>query len=109
MPFFWTQLAPQGLLLTNVEVTNAYRVSYPGYSEILTGRPNDEQIRNNDPIQNPNETVLEYIKRTLELKREELAVFASWNTFQVIGEHTPGSIFINAGYRKIEEPPASPA
>ena len=35
MPFFWKQLAAQGTIIPNVKVTNAYRVSYPGYSEIL--------------------------------------------------------------------------
>src|SRR5947199_5855054 len=50
MPFFWKQLVPQGIVLGNVKVTNAYRVSYPGYSEILTGRAEDTLIRNNDPI-----------------------------------------------------------
>ena len=36
-PFFWTTIAKNGLVITDVSVTNAYRVSYPGYSEILTG------------------------------------------------------------------------
>lgn len=39
MPFFWSTLVPKGVLLGNpdknssIKVTNAYRVSYPGYSE----------------------------------------------------------------------------
>ncbi len=106
MPFFWTKLAPRGVILTDIKVTNAYRVSYPGYSEILTGRANDEAIRNNDPIQNPNETVLEYLRSKLRLKREQVALIASWDNFHKIGEHTPGSIFINAGYDKIDLPKA---
>ncbi len=57
MPFFWTTLAPKGVVLGNVKkqssvrVTNTYRVSYPGYSEILTGRAQDEAIRGNDAVQ----------------------------------------------------------
>jgi phosphopentomutase/2,3-bisphosphoglycerate-independent phosphoglycerate mutase family metalloenzyme len=108
MPFFWTKLAPRGVVLADVHVTNAYRVSYPGYSEILTGRANDDVIKGNDPIQNPNQTVLEYIRGKLNLKPEQVALFASWDTFRVIGEHTPGSIFINAGYKKMEGPRVSP-
>ena len=48
MPFFWGELASRGVVLGNVnknssvKVTNGMRVSYPGYSEILTGRPQDE-------------------------------------------------------------------
>src|SRR5579864_3084917 len=68
LPFFWKELAPRGIVLGNVQknssmrVTNAYRVSYPGYSEILTGRTQDDVIRNNDEIQNPTPTVLEFLR-----------------------------------------------
>ena len=43
MPFFWTALVPKGVVLGNVKkrssvrVTNAYRVSYPGYSSPRAG------------------------------------------------------------------------
>ena len=56
MPFFWGKLAPAGVVLGNVRksssvrVTNGFRVSYPGYSEILTGRAQDDRIRGNDEI-----------------------------------------------------------
>ncbi len=52
MPFFWKTLAPMGVVLGNkakgsrVTVKNEHWFSYPGYSEILTGRPQpdvDEQ------------------------------------------------------------------
>jgi hypothetical protein len=107
LPFFW-KLAPLGLILADVKVTNAYHVSYPGYSEILTGRASDDLIRGNDPIRNPNETVLEYFKRQLKLDSKQVALFGSWDTFRVIGEHTPGTIFINAGYQEIGLPHLSP-
>jgi hypothetical protein len=98
-PFFWKQLVPKGVVLQNIQVTNAYRVSYPGYSEILTGRAQDDVIKGNAEIQNPTETVLEFAKRKLGLSTGHTALFASWSTFQQIGEKTPGSIFINAGYK----------
>jgi len=103
MPFFWTQLAPRGAVFSDVKVTNGIRVSYPGYSEILTGRANDALIHSNRAIQNPNETVLEFAKRKLNLRREQVALLASWQTFRQIGEHTEGSIFINAGYQSIDD------
>jgi hypothetical protein len=97
-PFFWTTLAKNGLVLTDVSVTNAFRVSYPGYSEILTGRASDDIIKGNDPVQQPNETVLEFLKRTLAVPSGRIALFSSWDHFHYIAEHTPGTIFINAGY-----------
>jgi hypothetical protein len=113
MPFFWKTLAPRGVLLGNVtkgssvRVTNAFRVSYPGYAEILTGRAQDETIRGNDAIRNPTTTVFEFLRRKLGLASPQVALFASWEMFPLIGEHEPGSITINAGYRKYEGPHAS--
>jgi hypothetical protein len=100
-PFFWLNLAKNGVVLNNVNVTNAFRVSYPGYSEILTGRASDDIIKGNDPIQQPNETVLEFLRTKLSLSMERVALFSSWNHFTYIGEHAPGAIFINAGYRQV--------
>lgn len=114
MPFFWTALAPKGVALGNVKkgssvrVTNAYRVSYPGYSEILTGRAQDEAIRGNDAVRNPTPTVLEFLRRKLNLNSSQVALFASWEMFPLIGEHDPGSIVINAGYRPFDLPQPSP-
>jgi hypothetical protein len=105
-PFFWRAIARNGIVVSNVNVTNALRVSYPGYSEILTGRANDDVIKGNDPIQQPNETVLEFLKSKLSLSKDRVALFSSWNHFHYIAEHTPGSIFINAGY---QDSPSSPA
>jgi len=110
MPFFWGTLAPKGVVLGNVNkgssvrVTNSFRVSYPGYSEILTGRAQDQAIRGNDAVRNPTTTVLEFLRHTLKLDQSQVALFASWDMFSLIGEHTPGSIVINAGYRAYEGP-----
>lgn len=109
LPFFWKELAPRGIVLGNVakkssvRVTNAYRVSYPGYSEILTGRTQDDVIRGNDEIRNPTTTVLEFLREKLGLARPQVALFASWDAFHFIGEHTPGTITINAGYEGVPD------
>jgi hypothetical protein len=105
LPFLWQTLAARGVILGNrdqrstVEVTNAYRVSYPGYSEILTCRAQNDRIRGNDPIRNPRETVLEYVKRAWRLRTGQVALFGSWDTFRFIGESREGTVFLNAGYR----------
>jgi hypothetical protein len=106
MPFFWNTLVPRGVLLGNlsksssVQVSNQYRVSYPGYSEILTGRAQDEQIKGNDPIQNPSPSFLQFLKERNKLTREQVAVFASWNMFHYIVATNPGALFVNAGYER---------
>src|SRR5579863_5154182 len=110
MPFFWTTFVPKGVVLGNVKkgssmrVSNAYRVSYPGYSEILTGRTQDDAIRGNDAVRNPTPTVFEFLRQKLSLDSSQVALFASWEMFDLIGEHQPGSIVINAGYRDYDGP-----
>ena len=104
MPFFWNTLVPRGVLLGNLnrgcsmQVSNRYRVSYPGYSEILTGRAQDDAIQGNEPMQNPTPSFLQFLKERSKLTPEQVAVFASWNVFHSIAESRPGDIFINAGY-----------
>ena len=106
MPFFWNTLVPKGILFGNAEkgssmqVTNRYRVSYPGYSEILTGRAQDDRIKGNDNIQNPTPSFLQFIKEKQSLSPEQVAVFASWDNFRYSAESIPGALFINAGYER---------
>ena len=104
MPYFWSTLAPRGVVFGNVskgssvQVTNKYRVSYPGYSEILTGRAQDEAIPGNEKVQQPSQTILEFLREKWKLPQSGVALFGSWDHFPLIGESKRGSIYINAGY-----------
>lgn len=105
LPFFWGVLMKEhGSIAGNrslgsaVMTTNRMLFSYPGYSEILTGQARDDVINSNDRIRNPNTTVLEFLKRKLELDKNQIALFGSWDVFNWIGEHEEGSITINAGH-----------
>jgi hypothetical protein len=106
MPFFWdTWIAAHGSIAGNrarhsrFGITNHLRFSYPGYAEILTGAPHDAVIDSNDNRRNPYPTVLEFLKDRLGLRREQVAVFGSWETFRWIVEHTEGALTVNAGYQ----------
>ena len=108
MPFLWTELVPHGVLLGNgeldsaVTLRNQHRFSYPGYSEILTGRPRDEIIDSNALRPNPSRTVLEILREQWELPKSKVALFGSWNVFEGIGAHDPEAIFNNSGFERIE-------
>jgi hypothetical protein len=109
MPFFWRELmARHGSIAGNlalkspVTLTNTHWFSYPGYSEILTGEAHDDVIKSNDAVQNPYRTVLEELKERLSLPKTAVATFGSWEVFNEISEHTPGSITINAGYERLD-------
>lgn len=105
MPFFWgTLIAQHGSIAGNrargssVRVTNRHWFSYPGYAEILTGEAHDAAIDSNDKRRNPYPTVLEFLKRKLDLKKPQVAAFASWDRFDWIVEHEAGAITSNAGF-----------
>ena len=111
MPFFWATLMHQdGSIAGNpqrgsrVQLGNTMRFSYPGYAELLTGRAHDETIDSNDKRQQPFPTVLEFVRRKLGLPRDKVAVFGSWDRFEVMPEHEAGSLFVNAGFMPYPDP-----
>lgn len=88
MPFFWETVVGQGLVYGNrdfgspARVTNEAWSSYPGYNEMLTGRP-DPRIVNNNPLPNPNVTVLEWLNRQ-PAYAGRVAGAAAWRRFSAI-------------------------
>lgn len=88
MPFLWEEVAAHGQLYGNrdqgspMRVTNAVRMSYPGYNELLTGVA-DPAIANNVRRPNSNVTVLEWLNgRPAWAGR--VVPLAAWNTFASI-------------------------
>jgi hypothetical protein len=67
---------------SEAHVTNTAHVSYPGYNEMLTGRP-DPRITNNELVPNPNVTVLEWLNRRPKFAGRVMAV-TSWQAFPFI-------------------------
>lgn len=114
MPFFWGELVPKGAVLGNVQkassvqVSNSFRNSSPGYSELLTGRAQDSVIRGNAPVQNPTPSFFQFLKNRWQLPREQAAVFASWASLHYSAETRRGEIFVNAGYEDSPIPAGSP-
>jgi len=89
---------------SSVRVINSFRVSYPSYTEILTGRAQDSAVKGNDAVRNPTPTLLVFLRSKLGLQQDQVALFGSWEMFHLIGEHQPWSIVINAGYRNYDGP-----
>ncbi len=114
MPFFWNVLmrehgsiAGNRALGSRVSLANRHRFSYPGYGEMLLGRALDDEITSNDLKPSPRQTVLEYARAELGLRADQVALFASWDVFNGIGERTPGTVDINAGYEALAAPAES--
>jgi len=102
MPFLHEVVAAQGVLVGDrdagscMQVTNDKYFSYPGYNEILTGRP-DPKIASNDPVPNPNVSVLEWLDGQRGY-RGKVAAFGSWNVFTAILNTTRSKVPVNAGF-----------
>lgn len=88
MPFVWSEIAARGQVYGNrdvgspMRVTNEAHISYPGYSEMLTGFA-DPEIKNNARIPNPNITVLEWLNGRRGFKGRVVPL-AAWNVFASI-------------------------
>ena len=107
MPFFWNVIAKKGQLFGNrnfdnhVNVSNFYKISYPGYNEILTGYA-DPKLVPNSPSNNPNINILEYLNQQDEYQGK-VAAFSSWNIFPYILNEQRSELPVNSGYESIEE------
>lgn len=101
MPFMWSAIAARGQLYGNrllgnkVDNANPHWFSYPGYSEIITGYP-DEKINSNSYPANPHVSVLEYLNRQSAFKNR-IAVFGAWEAFdRIVNEERSGITVISA-------------
>jgi hypothetical protein len=107
LPFFWNVIARQGQLYGNrlwnnqVNVKNFYKISYPGYNEILTGYA-DPRPNLNSPVQNRNTNVLEFLNQQ-EAYKGKVAAFASWNLMPCIFNENRSNFPVNAGYELLDE------
>lgn len=94
-PFLWGEVAAKGALFGNQDVgsiariTNPYKFSYPGYSELFTGF-SDPRINSNAYPANPNVTVFEWLARQPGF-RGKVGAVATWDVISnVINEERAG-------------------
>ncbi|MEY4930774.1 MAG: hypothetical protein RI909_1498 [Bacteroidota bacterium] len=105
MPFLWQIMGKQGQLYGNralgnkVNTTNKMWFSYPGYNELLTGFADDARVNSNDPVDNSNQTVLEFLNNRKEFQ-DRVAAFSSWETFPWIINTSRSGIPVNSGFKK---------
>ena len=96
LPFVWNTMAVRGQIFGDSTVgspsavTNGFKFSYPGYSEVFTGFA-DPRIDSNDHAPNENRTVFEWLNAQPGLSGR-VAAFATWSAFRRI---------INTGRSKV--------
>ncbi len=107
MPFFWNVIAKEGCLYGNrqwnnkVNVRNFYKISYPGYSEMLTGFAARRFVANM-PVVNKNTNVLQFLNEQKDYQGKVVA-FSSWKILPYILNERPDGFSVNAGYELLEE------
>ena len=101
LPFLWGTVARQGQIFGNadrgsrVALANPFRVSYPGYHELLCGF-SSTLIRNNLRIPNPDRTVLEWLHARPGFAGS-VAAYTSWDVFAEILGGGRGGLVIDVG------------
>jgi hypothetical protein len=111
-PFLWNVVAKQGQIFGNqtkgsvARVTNGMAFSYPGYNEMLTGRP-DPKIDRNEFGPNPNVTVFEWLNRMPEF-HGKVAVYGTWNVFQDIFDQKRSGLVMQTGWNLPEKGKLTP-
>lgn len=107
LPFFWDVIAKKGRLSGNrnynseVNVSNLYKISYPGYNEILTGFA-DTRFIPNLSVRNRNTNILEYLNAT-EAYAGKVAAFSSWDVMPYIINENRSQLPVNSGYEMLAE------
>jgi hypothetical protein len=102
LPFLWSTVVARGQIFGNqnkgsiARVTNGMAFSYPGYNEMLSGRP-DPQINSNEFGPNPNSTVFEWLNGLPEL-RGQVSVYATWETFKDIFNVARSKLPLHVGW-----------
>ena len=110
MPFVWGHIASNGFLLGNreknslMQVSNNKSFSYPGYSEMFCGWADDERVTENDPVPNPNVSVLEVANQDPRYKGRVM-VYGSWESIRFAVNNERGGFPGSTAF----EPNVSPA
>jgi hypothetical protein len=101
-PFLWGTIAKNGQIFGNqkkgsiARVTNGMAFSYPGYNEMLTGKP-DPRINSNEFGPNPNTTVFEWMNQFPEF-HGHVAAYATWDVFKNIFNESRSNLPLQVGW-----------
>ena len=103
LPFVWSYVPEHGYMIGNrdkdsrMQVSNTKNYSYPGYSEMFCGWADDERVSSNDPVPNPNTSVLEVVNRDPRYQGKTM-MYASWESIRFAINNDRGGFPGSAGH-----------
>ena len=106
-PFLTGTLTKQGMLIGDrqggdeVTVANPWLNSLPAYQSIMAGSA--QPCRSNACGQIGVETLPERLAKVIGGNRRNFATIASWEKISDAAEHVPGTTFVNAGMRALDD------
>ena len=106
LPFVWTVISKQGQIFGDAtknapaKIANTMKFSYPGYSEMFVGYPDDKRITSNNKFPNPNITVLEFLNRRPGFEGK-VAAITTWDVFPSIINQERSGVYVHAGITPI--------
>lgn len=109
LPFFWGTVAKEGQIYGDptrkaaARSTNGLKFSYPGYSELFCGFP-DERIDANARKNNPNLSVLEFLNDK-PAYQGRVAAFCTWDIFPFIFRSDASKLKVQAGWSPVKDDP----
>lgn len=113
MPFAWNYVAKKGYMIGNrnknslMQVANNKSFSYPGYSELFCGWADDERVDSNDPVPNPNTSVLEVANKDPRYKGRVM-VYGSWESIRYAVNNDRGGFPGSTAFEPNVSPDPSP-
>ena len=103
LPFLWSYVPQHGYMIGNrfknsvMQVANKMNFSYPGYSEMFCGWADDERIDSNDPVPNPNVSVLEVVNADPRYKGKVM-MYSSWESIRYAVNNDRGGFPGSSGH-----------
>ncbi len=100
MPFLWNTVAKNGQIYGNrkfgnyVNVANPFQMTYPGFSEMLTGYV-DMAINSNKLVTSKSDNILEFLAKQEKFKNQ-IAVFATSDLFPFLLDKPNSQLYINS-------------
>lgn len=105
MPFVWSHVVKNGYMLGNrnkgsqMQVANKMWFSYPGYSELFCGYADDERVKDNDAVANPNHSVLDAVAKDSRYKGS-VCMYGSWESTRYAANTERAGIPASVAYEK---------